>query len=120
MATWWCCCLNYSRIYELVDTQRRAGFQENKRISNDQLSNMNNFPGLTVSVNVRVCRQRLTRMLCETSSDRVSQATRQNSRVQSMYDAAFFAPVPPNFMHVNMRPRICKTFIGILNGPSSP
>lgn len=47
MATWWCCCLNYSRIYELVDTQGRISGEQEKRF-NDQLSKMNNFPGLTV------------------------------------------------------------------------
>lgn len=123
MATWWCCCLNYSRINELVDAQGRISGEQEKQF-NDQLSKMNNFPGLTVWMWESADRDWraffVKRLLCEAPSDRVSQVTRQNSRVQSRYDAAFFAPVPPNFMHVNMRTRICKTFIRILNGPSSP
>lgn len=116
MATWWCCCLNYSRIYELVDAQGRISGEQEKQF-NDQLSKMNNFPGMTVwmwesadrdwrGFFVKRLQTGFLRSRCKT--------------VQSRYDAAFFAPVPPNFMHVNMRTRICKTFIRILNGPSSP
>lgn len=45
MATWWRCCVNYSCVYELVDIRGRISGEQEKQF-NDQLSKMNNFPGL--------------------------------------------------------------------------